>query len=52
MIATSAGTLGVGCLFYMIMLSDGAKAAAPERQVRDVAEVVAEGLDESRVGVK
>ena len=42
--ATGASTLAVGCPFCMIMLTDGAKSAAPEMQVRDVAEVVAEKL--------
>ncbi len=42
--ASGAGTLTVGCPFCMIMLTDAAKADAPEMLVRDVAEVVAEGL--------
>ncbi len=50
--ATGAGTLAVGCPFCMIMLTDGAKATAPDLQVRDVAEVVAENLLDSRVGTR
>jgi Fe-S oxidoreductase len=40
-----AETLAVGCPFCMIMLTDAAKAEAPELQVRDLAEIVAEAID-------
>ncbi len=42
--ATGKNTLAVGCPFCMIMLTDAAKAAKSEMQVKDVAEIVAEAL--------
>jgi Fe-S oxidoreductase len=42
--ATGAGTLAVGCPFCMTMLTDAAKDAESEIQVKDVAEIVAESL--------
>jgi len=39
-----AQTLAVGCPFCMIMLTDAAKSEAPELQLRDVAEIVAERI--------
>ena len=41
---TGKETLAVGCPFCMIMLTDAAKAANSTMQVKDVAEIVAEGL--------
>ena len=41
---TGKETLAVGCPFCMIMLTDAAKAAKSTMQVKDVAEIVAEGL--------
>ena len=40
--ATGKDTLAVGCPFCLAMLTDAAKAAKSEMQVKDVAEVVAE----------
>ena len=40
-----ARTLAVGCPFCMIMLTDAAKSEAPEMQVRDVVEILADNLD-------
>jgi len=40
-----ADTLAVGCPFCMIMLSDAAKADAPQMRVRDVVEIVFENLE-------
>jgi Fe-S oxidoreductase len=45
-IATGASTLAVGCPFCMIMLTDAQKSADSEMQVLDVAEIVAQNLDE------
>jgi Fe-S oxidoreductase len=42
--ATGKDTLAVGCPFCMVMLTDAAKAAKSEMQVKDVAEIVAEQL--------
>ncbi len=42
--ATGKDTLAVGCPFCLAMLTDAAKAARSEMQVKDVAEVVAETL--------
>ncbi len=42
--ATGADTLAVGCPFCMVMLTDAAKAANSEMQVKDVAEIIAERL--------
>jgi Fe-S oxidoreductase len=42
--ATGAGTLAVGCPFCMTMLTDAAKGANSEMQVKDVAELVAEAM--------
>ncbi|MEX1247889.1 MAG: (Fe-S)-binding protein [Anaerolineales bacterium] len=39
-----AQTLAVGCPFCMIMLTDAAKAEAPEMQVRDVVEIIVDNL--------
>ena len=39
-----AQTLAVGCPFCMIMLSDAAKSEAPELQLMDVAEIVAQRI--------
>jgi len=39
-----AQTLAVGCPFCMIMLTDAAKSEAPELQLMDVAEIVAERI--------
>jgi Fe-S oxidoreductase len=39
-----AETLAVGCPFCMIMLTDAAKAEAPELQLKDVAEIVADRI--------
>ncbi|MCW5877955.1 MAG: 4Fe-4S dicluster domain-containing protein [Anaerolineales bacterium] len=41
-----AQTLAVGCPFCMVMLSDAAKAEAPNLLVRDVVEIIADGLFE------
>lgn len=43
---TGADTLAVGCPFCMIMLTDAAKADAPDLQLMDVAEIVAANLEE------
>jgi Fe-S oxidoreductase len=40
-----AETLAVGCPFCMIMLTDAAKADAPQMRVRDVVEIVFDNLD-------
>ena len=42
--ATGKNTLAVGCPFCLAMLTDAAKAARSEMQVKDVAEVVAESI--------
>ena len=42
--ATGKNTLAVGCPFCLTMLTDAAKAAKSEMQVKDVAEVVAESI--------
>jgi Fe-S oxidoreductase len=42
--ATGKDTLAVGCPFCLTMMTDAAKAAKSEMQVKDVAEVVAETL--------
>ncbi len=42
--ATGKDTLAVGCPFCLAMLTDAAKAAKSEMQVKDVAEVVAETI--------
>ncbi|MEX2162206.1 MAG: heterodisulfide reductase-related iron-sulfur binding cluster [Anaerolineales bacterium] len=39
-----AQTLAVGCPFCMIMLTDAAKAEAPDLQVRDVVEIIVDNL--------
>lgn len=41
---TGASTMAVGCPFCMIMLTDAAKAEQPDLQIRDVAEILAEGI--------
>jgi Fe-S oxidoreductase len=43
-LATGKNTLAVGCPFSLAMLTDAAKAAGSEMQVKDVAEVVAESM--------
>ncbi|CAG0931945.1 putative iron-sulfur-binding oxidoreductase FadF [Thermoflexales bacterium] len=43
-LATGKNTLAVGCPFCLTMLTDAAKAAESEMQVKDVAEVVAESI--------
>jgi Fe-S oxidoreductase len=43
---TGADTLAVGCPFCMIMLRDAANAEGSEMQVKDVAEIIVEGLDD------
>ncbi len=42
--ATGSGTLAVGCPFCMVMMTDAARAAKSEMEVKDVAEIVAESL--------
>ncbi len=42
---TGADTLAVGCPFCMVMLTDAGKAQGSEMQVKDIAEIVVEGLD-------
>jgi Fe-S oxidoreductase len=42
--ATGKNTLAVGCPFCLAMMTDAAKAAKSEMQVKDVAEVVAESM--------
>jgi Fe-S oxidoreductase len=42
--ATGKNTLAVGCPFCLAMMTDAAKAAKSEMQVKDVAEVVAESI--------
>jgi Fe-S oxidoreductase len=42
--ATGQDTLAVGCPFCMVMMTDAARAEKSEMQVKDVAEIVAEGL--------
>jgi Fe-S oxidoreductase len=42
--ATGKNTLAVGCPFCLAMMTDAAKAAKSEVQVKDVAEVVAESI--------
>ncbi|NUM46521.1 MAG: (Fe-S)-binding protein [Anaerolineales bacterium] len=42
--ATGAGTLAVGCPFCMTMMTDAAKGANSEMQVKDVAELVLEAM--------
>jgi len=39
-----AQTLAVGCPFCMIMLTDAAKAEAPNMLVRDVVEIIVDNL--------
>ena len=41
---TGAETLAVGCPFCMVMLKDAANAEGSEMQVKDVAEIIVEGL--------
>ena len=43
-LATGKNTLAVGCPFCLTMMTDAAKAAKSEMQVKDVAEVVAESI--------
>ncbi len=44
-LATGAEALAVGCPFCLIMLSDAARTAKSELQIKDVAEIVAESLN-------
>ncbi len=44
--ATEADTLAVGCPFCMIMMQDAAKAEGSRMQVKDVAQIIVEGMDE------
>lgn len=44
--ATGADTLAVGCPFCLIMLSDAAKDAGSDIEVKDIAELIAANLDE------
>jgi Fe-S oxidoreductase len=46
--ATGAGTMAVACPFCMIMLTDAAKAEGEQVMIRDLAEIVADRLKESR----
>ena len=41
---TGAGTVATACPFCMTMLSDGVKAKEAQMKVRDVAEIIADGL--------
>lgn len=43
---TGADTVALGCPFCMVMLSDAAKAEAPDMKLMDIAEIVAENLEE------
>ena len=43
---TGADTLAVGCPFCMIMLRDAANAEGSQMQVKDVAQIIVEGLDD------
>lgn len=43
---TGADTVALGCPFCMVMLTDAAKAEVPEMKLMDVAEIVAENLQE------
>jgi Fe-S oxidoreductase len=43
-VATGADTVAVSCPFCLIMMKDGVADAAPEVEVRDVAEICAESL--------
>lgn len=43
-VATGADTVAVSCPFCLIMMKDGVADAAPEVEVRDVAEIFAESL--------
>jgi Fe-S oxidoreductase len=44
--ATGAETLAVGCPFCMIMLKDAAKAEGSHIEVKDVAQIIVEGLQD------
>jgi len=48
--ATGAVTLAVGCPFCMVMLNDASKADDGSMEVLDVAEIVANRLDEKKAG--
>lgn len=54
-LATGAATVGTACPFCLLMMEDGVRTAAQEAgrseppQVKDLAELVAEALDEERV---
>jgi Fe-S oxidoreductase len=43
---TGAETLAVGCPFCMVMLRDAAKAEGSEVEVKDVAQIIVEGMEE------
>ena len=43
-IATGAETVAVSCPFCLIMMRDGVADKAPEKEVRDVAEIFATSL--------
>ena len=43
---TGADTLAVGCPFCMVMLTDAGKAEGSAIQVKDVAEIIVEGMEE------
>ena len=51
-IATGADTVAVSCPFCLIMMRDGVADKAPEKEVRDVAEILAGalGYEERRTG--
>ena len=42
---TDADTLAVGCPFCMVMMQDAAKAEGSEVQVKDVAQIIVEGME-------
>ena len=44
-VETGAETIAVGCPFCMVMLTDAGKAIGSEMQVKDIAEVIAEGME-------
>lgn len=47
---TSASSLAVGCPFCLIMLGDAANEVSDTPEIRDVAEIIAERLDERSKG--
>ena len=44
-IESNARTVAVACPFCLTMMTDGLAAQAPDVQVRDVAELLADALD-------